>query len=188
MTPSDGAAQRKRRSELFWGLVFGLVFGFLLQKGGVTQYDVILGQLLLEDNTVLKVMLSAVITGMLGIYAMRRLGWVELQVKSGSLGMNVIGGLIFGLGFAVLGYCPGTLAGAIGNGALDALVGGLVGILVGAGLFAELYPRLRSGILRWGEFGPITLPDLIRVNVWLVVLPAAVILAAFLLWMEMVGA
>ena len=115
------------RSQLVWGFVFGIVFGFLLQKGGVTKYDVILGQLLLEDYTVIKIMLSAVVTGMIGIHLMKSLGWVQLNPKSGSWGKNAIGGLIFGLGFALLGYCPGTIAGAIGNGYLDALVGGLAG-------------------------------------------------------------
>ena len=123
--------QKKQTAEthppLIWGLAFGVVFGFMLQKGGATKFDVIVGQLLLEDFTVLKIMLSAVVTGMLGIYLMKNLGWVELHPKSGSWGMNVIGGLIFGVGFALLGYCPGTIAGAIGNGYLDALVGGLPG-------------------------------------------------------------
>ena len=76
-------------------------------------------------------MLPAVVTGMIGIYLMKLLGWIKLSLKSGSVGMNVIGGLIFGVGFAVLGYCPGTLAGAIGNRYLDALVGGLAGIIPG---------------------------------------------------------
>ena len=136
------------RSQLIWGFVFGIVFGFLLQKGGVTKYDVIIGQLLLEDFTVIKIMLSAVVTGMIGIHLMKSLGWIELNPKSGSWGKNAIGGLIFGLGFALLGYCPGTIAGAIGNGYLDALVGGLTGILLGSGLLAAAYPRLRSGILK----------------------------------------
>jgi hypothetical protein len=187
MDMTKSANANSRRLELLWGLVFGLVFGLFLQKSGVTHYDVIVGQLLLEDFTVLKVMLSAVVTGMLGIYAMKQLGWVELSTKSGSLGTNVIGGLLFGVGFAVLGYCPGTLAGAIGNGALDALVGGLAGILLGAGLYAELYPRLRSGILRMGEFGNLTLPDLLKVRAWWVVIPAAVILALLMVWMEAAG-
>ncbi|MFO7651010.1 MAG: YeeE/YedE thiosulfate transporter family protein, partial [bacterium] len=138
---------KKDISPLLWGLAFGIAFGFLLQKGGATKYDVIVGQLLLSDFTVVKIMLSAVLVGMIGIYAMKTLGWVKLDPKSGSAGRNVIGGLIFGVGFAVLGYCPGTIAGAIGNGALDALVGGLAGILVGSGLFAALYPRLKQGIL-----------------------------------------
>ena len=120
------------KSPLVWGLAFGIVFGFLLQKGGATKYDVIVGQLLLTDFTVLKIMLSAVVTGMIGIHFMKNLGWVELYPKSGSVGKNIFGGLIFGVGFALLGYCPGTIAGAVGNGYLDGIIGGLAGILIGA--------------------------------------------------------
>ena len=178
---------KKNRSSLLWGLAFGIVFGFLLQKGGATKFDVIIGQLLLTDFTVLKIMLSAVLTGMIGIYAMKALGWVELYPKSGSAGKNIIGGLIFGVGFAVLGYCPGTIAGAIGNGYLDALVGGVAGILVGAGLFAALYPRLSRGILSKGDFGDMTLPRLFKVNDWVVVIPAAVLIFLSLYWLEHAG-
>jgi hypothetical protein len=175
------------RSQLVWGFVFGIVFGFLLQKGGVTKYDVILGQLLLEDFTVIKIMLSAVITGMIGIHLMKSLGWVQLNPKSGSWGKNAIGGLIFGLGFALLGYCPGTIAGAIGNGYLDALVGGLAGILLGSGLFAAAYPRLRGGILKKGDFGNLTLPRLLKVNDWIVIIPLSGLLILLLYLMERAG-
>jgi len=174
-------------SPLAWGLAFGIVFGFVLQKGGATKYDVIVAQLLLTDFTVLKIMLSAVVTGMLGIYLMKSLGWVQLYPKSGSVGMNVIGGLIFGVGFAVLGYCPGTIAGAIGNGFLDALVGGVIGIWLGAGLFAALYPKLRKGILAKGDYGDVTLPRLLKVNDWIVVIPAAVLIILVLYWIESAG-
>jgi uncharacterized protein len=179
--------QQKSWSPLAWGLVMGILFGFLLQKGGVTKYDVILGQLLLTDFTVVKIILTAILTGMIGIYGMKSLGWVELSVKSGSWGMNGIGGLIFGVGFALLGYCPGTIAGAIGNGALDALVGGLAGIWIGSGLFAALYPKLRSGILKKGDFGDLTLPKLFKVNDWVVVIPTAALITAVLFWIEMAG-
>lgn len=174
-------------SSLIWGLAFGIVFGFLLHKGGATKYDVILGQLLLTDFTVLKIMLSAVLTGMIGIYAMKSLGWVKLYPKPGSIGKSVIGGLIFGVGFAVLGYCPGTIAGAIGNGYLDALAGGLAGILIGAGIFAARYARLSQGILRKGDFGNLTLPELLKVNDWVVVIPAAVVIFLLLYWIETAG-
>jgi hypothetical protein len=177
----------KDRSPLTWGLVFGILFGFLLQKGGATKYDVIIGQLLLTDFTVLKIMLSAVLTGMIGIFLMKTLGWVELNPKSGSLSINIIGGLIFGVGFAVLGYCPGTIAGAIGNGYLDALAGGLAGILIGTSIFAALYPRLKGGILKKGDFGNLTLPQLFKVNDWVVVAPVAVLIFLLLIWLERVG-
>jgi len=58
----------RKKLQLGIGFGTGIFFGFLLQKGGVTNYDVILGQLLLTDFTVVKIMLSAVITGMVGIY------------------------------------------------------------------------------------------------------------------------
>lgn len=174
-------------SPLTWGLILGIVFGFLLQKGGVTHYDVILGQLLLTDFTVVKIMLTAVLVGMIGIYAMKNFGWISLSIKRGSWGMNGVGGLIFGLGFAILGYCPGTIAGAIGNGYLDALVGGLTGIWIGTGLFAVLYPKLRTSILAKGDFGDITLPKLFKVNDWFVVIPVAVLILTLLLWMESSG-
>jgi hypothetical protein len=148
---------------------------------------VIIGQLLLSDFTVLKIILSAVLTGMIGIYLMKTLGWVELNPKSGSMGSNIIGGLIFGVGFGVLGYCPGTIAGAIGNGYLDALVGGFAGILIGTGIFAALYPRLRSGILKKSDFGNMTLPQLFNVNDWVVVVPVAVLIFLLLIWLERVG-
>lgn len=180
-------AGNKKRTTLLQGLAFGLVFGFLLQKGGATKYDVIIGQLLLTDFTIVKIMLSAVVTGMIGIYAMKTLGWVQLSPKSGSAGMNIIGGLIFGVGFALLGYCPGTIAGAIGNGYLDALVGGLAGILIGSGLFAALYPRLSQGILKKGYFGHLTLPRLFKTSDWVVVIPVALCIFLLLCWLEQVG-
>jgi hypothetical protein len=175
------------KSPLAWGLLFGIVFGFLLQKGGVTKYDVIIGQLLLKDFTVVKIMLSAAVTGMIGIHLMKSLGWIELDPKPGSWGKNAIGGLIFGLGFALLGYCPGTIAGAIGNGYLDAAVGGLAGILLGSGLLAVAYPKLKDGILQKGYFGTLTLPGLFRVSDWVIIPPVSLIIVILLYVIERAG-
>jgi len=172
---------KTKTKELMWGLVFGIIFGFLLQKGGVTSYDVIVGQLRLTDFTVLKVILTAIVVGMLGIHLMRKFGWVEFTVKPGSWGKNAVGGLIFGVGFALLGYCPGTIAGAIGNGQMDALIGGLPGILLGSWLLAAIYPKIRSGILMKGDFGDMTLPKLFKVNEWIVIIPLAILLVVIML-------
>lgn len=162
------------------GLIFGICFGFLLQKGGVTDYNVLMGQLLLTDFTVVKVMVSAVITGMVGVEVLRTMGLVVLHPKPGSFGSIVPGGLIFGAGFALLGYCPGTVAGAVGEGRLDALIGGVPGILIGTWMFAIVYPRLEGSIMRLGEFGDMTFPDLFRKPPWMLVLPAALILTGVL--------
>lgn len=178
---------KTNKTQLLWGLCFGMVFGFLLQKGGVTKYDVIIGQLLLTDFTVVKVMLSAVVTGMIGLHLMQRFGLVKLCSYTGSWGKNAIGGLIFGFGFALLGYCPGTLAGAAGNGFLDAATSGLVGIVVGSGLFAVVYPRLKGGILMKGYFGDISVPQLLKLGNFATVSVLAVLIISLLYFMEQVG-
>lgn len=175
------------RSQLLWGFGFGIVFGFLLQKGGATDYNVIVGQLLLEDFTVLKIMLSAVVVGSIGVHLMHHFGWVQLSPKTGTLGQNVVGGLIFGLGFAVLGYCPGTIAGAVGNGYLDAAIAGLAGIILGSGLLAAVYPKLADGVLKFGDYGAVTLPELLQVSVWAVLIPLNALIVLILYLLERAG-
>jgi len=103
----------RKGTQLVIALLGGICFGFLLQRGGVTRYEVFMGQLLLTDFTVFKIMLTAVITGMVGVHLLRSLGLAQLHPKPGSLGSSVIGGLIFGVGFAIVGYCPCTVAGAV---------------------------------------------------------------------------
>lgn len=176
----------KKQIQLILGVLMGIIFGFLLQKGGAGKYDIILGQLLLKDFTVIKIMLSAVVIGMIGIYILKGFGLVQLHPKPGSIGMTVVGGLIFGVGFAVLGYCPGTISAAIGQGNLDALFGGLIGIIIGSGIFAHLYPSLQ-GLLKKGWFGDITLPEYFKVNPWIVILPLCLIIILFFYWIESMG-
>jgi hypothetical protein len=177
----------RNRAQLLIGLLTGIAFGFLLQKGGATKYDVIIGQLLLTDFTVVKIMLSAVVTGMIGVHILKSLGLARLQPKPGSWGSSVIGGLVFGVGFGTLGYCPGTVAGAAGQGSLDALFGGIVGIILGAGLFAAVYPKIRKPILDKGDFGDLTLPQLLNLDPWKVAVPAAVIFILLLVILEKAG-
>lgn len=177
----------KKNVQLVIGLLIGILFGFFLQKGGVTRYGVIIGQLLLKDFTVIKVMLTAVVVGKIGVHLLRSLGRAELHPKPGSLGSTVIGGLLFGIGFGILGYCPGTLMGAIGQGSLDALFGGMIGLLIGVGLFSEFYPVLEKKILFRGEFGDLTFPGLFKVNPWVIIIPLAIGIIAFLIWIEASG-
>lgn len=177
----------KKGVQLCLGLLIGIIFGFLLQKGSATRYDVIIGQLLLQDFTVVKIMLSAVVTGMIGVHLLKSLGMAQLHLKSGSLGQNVIGGLIFGIGFGLLGYCPGTVAGAAGQGSLDAIFGGIVGMLIGTGIFAALFPKLQKRILKIGDFGELSLPQLLKINAWLIIMIVCAAIVALLLALEKSG-
>ncbi|UCG13171.1 MAG: YeeE/YedE family protein [Deltaproteobacteria bacterium] len=171
---------------LIYGLVTGILFGFFLQKGRVLRYDKQLGALRLMDMTIVKFMLSTVLVSMIGIYVFKDLGFVELSVKPTNLGANIIGGLLFGAGWGLLGYCPGTSAGAIGEGRWDALWG-VLGMLVGAAIYAECYPALKKSILTWGTFGKITLPQVLGVSHWIII-PAFIIGALYLFrWFEKSG-
>lgn len=177
---------KKKYIQLLLGFSLGIGFGFLLQKGGVTYYDVIINQLLLTDFTVVKVMLTAMITGMVGVHLLVTFGLAQLHPKPGAWGTTIPGALIFGVGFGILGYCPGTAVGAVGHGALDALLGGLPGMLLGAGVFAALYPRLMP-LLKRGNFGDVTFPRLFGLNPWFIVVPVVVAVLALLYVLEAAG-
>ncbi len=169
--------------ELLYGLITGVLFGFLLQKGRVLRYDKQLGALRLKDMTIMKFMLSHIAVAMVGVYCLYDLGLVKLALKPTLLGGVVIGGLIFGIGWGLLGYCPGTSLGAVGEGRLDALWG-ILGMLVGAGLYAEAFPYLKTTVLTWGDYGKITIPQVLGVNHWVVILPFLVLTILFFRWLE----
>jgi uncharacterized membrane protein YedE/YeeE len=171
---------------LIYGIITGIMFGFLLQKARVLRYDKQLGALCFKDMTIVKFMISSILVGMVGIYMLIDLGLAELSLKSTVLGGNIIGGLIFGIGWGLLGYCPGTSAGALGEGRWDA-VWGILGMVAGAALFAEAYPVLKKTVLTWGDFGKITFPQIFHVNHWLVIIFFWAIGVAACLWFEKNG-
>jgi uncharacterized membrane protein YedE/YeeE len=151
---------------VLYGALTGLVFGFLLQKGGVTRFGVILGQFLMQDFTVLKVMLTAILVGGAGIYGMRALGLqIDLHVKTAALLAVVAGGLIFGVGMAVLGYCPGTGIAALGDGSRHAAPG-ILGMLAGGALYAEAFPWLKDHVLGVADLGKETLVTVTSLSPW----------------------
>lgn len=153
---------------LSYGLITGILFGFLLQRGQVLRYDKQLGALRFKDMTIVKFMLSSVLVAMAGVYLLLDVGLAQLAVKPTILGGIILGGLVFGIGWAMLGYCPGTSIGAVAEGRLDG-IWGVLGMLAGAALFAEAYPLLRDTVLTWGNFGKITLPQMLGVSHWIII-------------------
>ena len=161
--------------DLLFGLLTGVLFGYLLQRGQVLRYDVQLGALRLKDMTIVKFMLAHIMVAMVGLYLLNDLGLVKLSLKATVVGANAIGGLVFGLGWGLVGYCPGTSLGAVGEGRLDALAA-IAGMLVGAAIFARAYDGLLPTVYTWGNYGKITLASVLGVSHWLVI---AVLLVAF---------
>tara|TARA_R110002073_G_scaffold15425_6_gene60842 strand:+ start:1159 stop:1752 length:594 start_codon:yes stop_codon:yes gene_type:complete len=165
--------------KLALGLITGVVFGILLQKGRVAKYHVILGQFLFRDWTVVKIMGTAVVVGSIGIYALLPTEAVSLHIKPLAWAGILVGGACFGAGMSLFGYCPGTSVAACGEGRRDAMVG-VVGMLFGAALFVGFYPQLSAFAKAWGEAGKITIPQWTGTSPWLWIAGlVAVALAAF---------
>ena len=150
------------------GLVTGVLFGFLLQKGRVLRFDKQIGAMLLKDMTIFKFMLSAILVGMVGILLLSNLGIITLSHKPMNVGAVLLGGALFGAGWAIMGFCPGTSLGALGEGRWHAVFA-IIGMVVGAAFYAELYPFLKSTVLAWKDFGKLGLPEALGISQWVIV-------------------
>lgn len=168
------------------GIITGLVFGFLLQKGRVLRFEKQLGAMLLQDMTIMKFMLSAMLVGMVGIYLMADAGIIALSHKPMNVGAIAVGGMLFGVGWAIMGYCPGTALGALGEGRLHAAFA-IAGMLVGAAVYAHAYPFLTSTVLAWKDFGNIALPSVLGVSHWTVIACFWICTLLVFLWFEKKG-
>lgn len=165
------------------GLVTGVLFGFLLQKGRVLRFDKQVGAMLLEDMTIVKFMFSAILVGMVGILLLSNLGIITLSHKSMNVGAVVFGGLLFGVGWAIMGFCPGTSLGALGEGRWHAVFA-ILGMLAGAAIYSEIYPLLKSTVLAWKDFGKIGLPATIGVSEWIIAAIFWVGIISLFFWFE----
>lgn len=155
-------------SSIGWILaaIFGLLFGVLLQKGGVTNYNVIVNLFRFRDWTVLRIMLTAILVGGIGIFGMMQLGWLEdYHIKDLNMPGLLLGGALFGVGMVLYGYCPGTGVAAIATGSLHALVG-FGGMLVGGIAYALSYGKLKETLFTHGAFGKVRLPETFPVPEW----------------------
>ena len=151
------------------GVALGTVFEALLQLAGVSSHTKIVNALRLRDYSIFKVILLGIGVGTIGVHLLDVLGWAHLKVKDSYVLGLIEAGLVFGVGFALTGYCPGTALAATAEGKVDALVtvsGGLVGALA----LAFLIPELEEEVLAVGFYGPVTLTEWLGVRgLWLAV-------------------
>lgn len=170
-------------TDLWLGLATGVLFGFFLQKGRVLRFDKQVGAMLLKDMTIFKFMLSAILVGMVGLALLSHAGIIAMSHKPMNLGAVLLGGVLFGVGWAVMGFCPGTSIGAVGEGRWHAVFA-IVGMVLGAALYAELFPFLKSTVLTWKDFGKLGLPETLGVSPWLIIPPFWVVIVALFFWFE----
>ncbi len=164
-------------------LVLGVFFGFSLNKAGLTKYHKIVNVFRFTDMAVLKFMMTALVVAMSGLYALRGLGLVTFPAAPATyLVGNLVGGLIFGIGMSLSGYCPGTCAAGAGEGKMDYVVPGLLGFLVGAVIYGLTYQLVFPGISAIANYGSVVIPDLWNLSSFLTV-AAFALMALFLFYM-----
>ena len=164
--------------KLVLGLVLGVAFGAVLQLSGASSHTKMTNALRLKDLTIIKLILSAIGVGLIGVHLLDLSGWANMKVKDLYLPGMLVAGLIFGVGFAVTGYCPGTALVAAAEGKPDAwvtILGGLLGALV----FAFMVPDLETYLLSFGRYGPVTIHGLFGIQGLLLAVP----LGGFCLWL-----
>lgn len=151
-------------------LVLGALFGITLQKAGLSRYQKIVDVFRLKDMAVMKFMMTALVIAMVGVFALKDFGLLQLKMKETYVLGNVLGGAIFGVGMALAGFCPGTCAAGIGQGSLDYLIPGLLGFLAGGVLFGATYQQIFVPIHAIGNYGAQPLSVLWGASPWLLIL------------------
>lgn len=164
-------------------IVLGILFGWALQKAGLTHYHRIVNVYRFSDMTVMRFMLTALVVAGVLIQGGIDLGYTkQAPLPATNMVANAVGGLVFGVGMASAGYCPGTIAAELAEGRADALIAGIGGLLVGAITFGLVQPHLMPLLTKEGSLGRVSLPTLMGANPWLVLLVfAQIVLIIFLL-------
>ncbi len=171
------------------GLAMGAVFGLALEKSKVMEPGCLIGQFQMSNFTMLKVMLTAIATGLVILAALHGFGVVKLSVKAALVGNMVVGGLLLGLGIVLAGACPGTALAQLGAGYKDAwavIAGGLAGAFT-YGYFQKSIDR----VLDWsgiglGDLGKLTLADVVPGGFVTLALVIAALIVASLVALERV--
>jgi len=143
-------------------VLFGALFGFLLHRGGLTDFDVIVRLFQFRDFTV---MLTAIAVGGVGIAILHGQDLAQFHIKPLNLLAVGLGAAIFGVGMVLYGYCPGTGLAALATGRLDALAG-LGGMLVGGIAYALSFDWIAANLLPVGAYGKLRLPELLGLPEW----------------------
>ncbi|MDO8735724.1 MAG: YeeE/YedE thiosulfate transporter family protein [Thermoleophilia bacterium] len=172
---------------IIFGLLTGIAFGAILQRVGASSYALIVNMLRLKDLTIMKFFFLAVAVGSLGIYVTESFGTVHIGIAPLYLVGITVGGLIFGVGWAVSGYCPGTSLVAMGEGKTDAAItvfGGLVGALALALTWDWIEPNLVQPL----NYGPKSLPEVLGVKPLLVAVVLTAIIVAFVMYLDHLSA
>ena len=156
--------------SLVAAFAIGIGFGFFLERAGFGSAKKLMSQFYLDDMAVFKVMFTAVVTAMLGIFYLGWIGLLDLSLvylTPTYIWPQIVGGLLLGFGFVIGGYCPGTSMAALATGRIDGLVYAL-GVAAGVYAVGEVFPLIKP-FYESGSLGTLTLPQALHLPYGLVV-------------------
>ncbi len=180
-----GPFEVSQQVSLGLAVVFGLFFGLSLERGGLGNPHKLTGVFYLRDFSVPKVMFTGIVVAVIGLYVLVDLHLMDMDrfwIVPTFFWPQIVGGALFGVGFVVSGYCPGTSVVGLASGRLDALVT-IIGVGAGSLLFAVLFPVLEEFYLS-SDMGAATLPKLAGVNHWVIIVPVIAFAVGMFLLME----
>ncbi|HQR55964.1 MAG TPA: YeeE/YedE thiosulfate transporter family protein [Burkholderiaceae bacterium] len=168
-------------ADLAIAVLLGFGFGFCLERAGFGSARKLTAVFYLFDMSVVKVMFTAIVTAMVGLFLLSAAGMLalsDLYIEPTSYAAQILGGLVFGAGFIIGGYCPGTSVAAMATGKKDGMVFAL-GMLAGVMAYAELTPGFEAWIKATSS-GEVTLPALTGIGMgwWVIAFVAFLLLAA----------
>lgn len=172
-------------TSLVVAVILGIFFGLFLERGGLGNPHKLTGVFYFRDFTVPKVMFTAMLVAAGGLYLLSDLKLLDMSkvwILPTFFWPQITGGFLFGLGFLVGGYCPGTAVAGLGAGRLDALVA-IFGMAAGSLLFAVVFPFLEKFYLS-SDMGTVTLPQIIGINHWLIIAFLVVMAGVMFYFME----
>lgn len=164
--------------NIIYGLAVGFIFGYILQRTGITKFPRVVGMLLLKDFKILKFMMTAVISSMILFYVLGDFGVLKLTFKPLDWG-KLVGGLIFGTGMGILGYCSGTMAARIGEGKKDSIIA-LFGMALGLFIFGLMINPLKATLLNPEKQIPGDISVLLNINHWFLIIPAGILFSVII--------
>ncbi|NVO00688.1 MAG: YeeE/YedE family protein [Geobacteraceae bacterium] len=161
--------------SLLIAVISGCGMGFFLERAGFGSAKKLVSQFYLHDMGVFKVMFTAIVTAMTGVFILSSTGFMPIEnlaMVGTFLPSQIVGGLILGIGFVIGGYCPGTSAVASATGKIDGIVY-MAGLVAGMLAFAAIYPTVEP-FLNAGSMGQVTLYGYFGLPSWLVVVAVIV--------------